>query len=127
MLLAVLEETLLEIEELAAGRRRSGRLLRADRDLPAGFREASTPHLERIRARLHVLADLLALESRLVSVARHVQAHLITAVVRVEDSMPDKLRRYGDVDASVTELVAPVLREIHRELKAVAQLAAPAA
>jgi len=113
VLLAVLEETLHDVEAIAAGRSRSGKLVRAEHDLPPGFAEAMRPYTARIRERIRALADGLDVESRRLSDARRTQALLLTSVVRLEDSTADKLRAYGEVDPRVARVIGPLIADLH--------------
>jgi hypothetical protein len=113
VLLAVLEETLHDVEAISAGRSRSGELVRAEHDLPPGFVEAMRPYTARIRERIRALADGLDVESRKLSDARRTQALLLTSVVRLEDSAADKLRAYGQVDPRVARVIGPLIADLH--------------
>jgi len=123
----MLEETLVEVEAIAAAREASTRMVQAEHDLPASFQDALAPALARIRERLYVLAALVGAEARTVSDARRVQAHLVTSIVHIEETVADKLRGYGEVDPGIAARVDPVLRDLHRELSGLAALVAPAA
>jgi hypothetical protein len=41
---------------------------------------------------------------------------LLADVIRIEDSVPRKLRAYGEVDPSVATVLGPELEALHREL-----------
>lgn len=120
VLAMMLEETLAEMEEIARGGSPEGRLVAHEHDLPADFPDAMAPVLERVRAVLGRLVDMLSLEARPISDARRMNALLITSVVRLEDSTSRKIRGYGVVHPSVARDLDPLLGDIHRDL---AQLA----
>jgi len=125
VLLALLEETLNEVEAIAAGRSRPGKLVRADHDLPPGFAEAMRPYGARIRERIHALADGLDLGSRPRSDARRAQALLLASVVRLEDSAADKLRAYGEVDPRVGRTIGPLIADLHAAFGSLVALVNP--
>ena len=115
------EETLDEIEELAAAPTSDTKLFRLDvNDLPDGFPAALKPEALSVRAQLKSLMEELDLESNPRSRVRHVQALLLTTMVQVEDSGSRGLRGYGPLDPVVFSVIDPALAQIHQSLERIA-------
>ena len=117
VLIILLEESLGEIEAVAAGASGQNGLRRSAHDLPADFDHALAVAGSRIRAHVVNLSRLLDLKAETVSDARRVQAQLLANMVRIEDSMSAGIRGYGDVDPSVARTIDPLLLGIHSELR----------
>jgi hypothetical protein len=127
VLLAMLEETINEVEAMTEGRNAGGRLRHQTGVLPERLRTTAQPLLERVRSDVGALARLLAVEPQEVSRVRRLQALLLSTIVRLEDSTSDKIRGYGEVDPGVARAVDPALHRIHGALENLAALVAPLA
>jgi hypothetical protein len=127
VLLAMLEDALREIEALAGGTAPAGRLTPMNSDIQAdtaGFlvRECAT-----LRERVYGLAEQLEVPAQAASASRRVNAALISSVVHLEDSTSDKLAGYGPVHPSVSRLLDPVIRDLHRRLGVLVARMSPSA
>lgn len=120
VLLARLEDALVQVERLAARDPEGSRRLTLYReDLPAGFVDAIRPALGRARELIAGLADDLRLQPRMASRARSIRALLTAGIVRVEDSGAPNLRGYGYVDPRVAHEIEPALDELRATLASV--------
>ncbi|MFI5207437.1 MAG: hypothetical protein ACHQX4_05390 [Gemmatimonadales bacterium] len=126
VLLAMLEETLREIEHLASGAPLGGRLTPVHSDLPPETMRLLVGECAQIRQRVYALAERLGVPSRPASATSRVHAALIASVVHLEDSTADKLAGYGAVDASVERLIDPTIVELRKRLGALAARVHPA-
>jgi hypothetical protein len=126
VLLAMLEETLREIERIAEGAVPPGRLSALEADLPRETADLLLRECADVRERVYRLADLLAVPSHSTSAMRRVSAALITSVVHLEDSTSDRLAGYGPVDPSVERIVDPAIRDLHDRLSSLASRVNPA-
>jgi len=117
VLLAMLEDTLADVEAIAAGPAASGRLRAQEHDLPRGLDAALRPYVVQLRGELVALADRLGLVGQSHLASRRLQALLLASIVRMEDSTSDRIRGYGAVDESVKREVDPALRRMHATLE----------
>lgn len=117
VLIILLEESLGEIEAVAAGATNRDGLRRPAHDLPADFDHALAEAGSRIRAHVAHLSRLLDLKAETVSDARRVQAQLMANMVRIEDSTSAKILGYGEAHPSVSLIIDPLVLAIHAELR----------
>jgi len=126
VLLELLEQSLNEMEEIAAHGGSSTRLRLQSHDLPGDFAATIAPHLAAVRREAYDLWARLGVQPREASQARRLHALVMACVVRLEDSTADKLAGYGDVHDAIAPALDPVIRRMHAELSTVAALTAAA-
>lgn len=115
--LAHLEDLLLRVETLLVPSLGGARTLSViENDVTEDFRENAAPVLRALHQRIDELARELSLQPRRVSASRVISATLSAAAIRVEDSMSSQLRGYGEVHASVSKQLDPVLDNMAQTL-----------
>ena len=117
--LELLEQSLNEVERIAARpdpQVSPGRIV-YETDIPANFRDRSSPVITRLRHETERLAQSLNIPRRPRSRLNTIRAILTAEIVRVEDTFSDKLGGYGAVNSRVRSEVDPRLSEIRSDLK----------
>jgi hypothetical protein len=113
ILFAGLEATLAKVETAVVA---PPSPLIATADLPPSFREGAQPILSRVRQELRRLVQGLGIETHPISQRQTCRALLASEISRVEESYSSHLRGYGPIDASVSETLDPLLREVRADL-----------
>lgn len=117
VILASLENALLEVEQLArADSPDARRLTQLEDDLPDGFLDRSQEAVERLRRQLRQLADQMQLEAQHHSKGRTIGAILTAQVTQIQDSYARMLRGYGHVDPDLAPRLDPELASMEEEL-----------
>ncbi|MGH7627181.1 MAG: hypothetical protein ACREOJ_17925 [Gemmatimonadaceae bacterium] len=125
VLLAMIEDSLAEIERLARRESEPAReLTRWADDLPPGTVEPLLARLALVREHVRVIGRRLGVEPREASRKRAIRAIVTAELLRVEDSYATMLRGYGAVDSAAASVVDPAMDELHAEFTAIAKLLA---
>lgn len=123
VLLAMMEESLADIETLADPvAARDGRLTVRVDDLPPAFTDSVRPLLADFRREVTALAERLGIPPRHASRARSIRAIVTSEVVRIEDSVAARLRGYGAVHPDAASVIGPVLERLHSGFLAIGAL-----
>lgn len=110
-----------EIERLLDAAADAG-LVQIHNDLTPTERAALRAQLGAIRRQVQTLAASLQLPPHILDVRRHALAALTIAWSSIVDTLPDKLRRYGDMDADTAAMLQPPLEALLAALEVVLQL-----
>jgi len=109
-----------EIERLIDADSDAG-LVQIRNDLTAQEREALRAQVRAIRQQVQALAAALQLPPHVLDVRRHAIAALTIDWSAIVDTLPPKLRRYGEVDADTAAFLQPPLEALLAALEAVLQ------
>lgn len=123
VILATLEDTLVEVERLASGApARSLHLTQYDDDLPPNLAANAQPALASARHDVARLTSQLRIRPRRLSIARSIRALLISEIVRLEDSTSRALAGYGEVNPRVARELEPALSDLRSALASIIDL-----
>ncbi len=109
-----------EIERLIDADADAG-LVQIHNDLTAMERATLRSQIRTIRGQVQALAAALQLPPHVIDVRRHALAALTIDWSAIVDSLPQKLRRYGEVDADTAAFLQPPLEALLAALEAVLQ------
>lgn len=109
-----------EIERLIDADSDAG-LVQIHNDLTAQERETLRAQVSAIRQQVQVLAAALHLPPHVLDVRRHMLAALTIDWSAIVDTLPPKLRRYGELDADTAAYLQPPLETLLAALDAVLQ------
>ena len=125
VLLAMMEDSLAEMERLAASDSETMReLTRWADDLPAGMLGPLRARLALVREKIRVIGKRLGIEPRDASRKRAIRAIVTAELLRIEDSYASKLRGYGAVNPATASVVDPAMDELRADFTAIARLLA---
>lgn len=123
VLLAMMEDSLADIERLATGDSEPAReLTRWADDLPPGIVEPLRTRLALLRQKIRAIGKRLGIEPRDASRKRAIRAIVTAELLRIEDSYAAMLRGYGTVNPAAASVVDPTMDELHAEFTAIARL-----
>ncbi len=106
-----LDRNCAEIERLLTSDAGSG-LVQIHNDLSPEERAALQRKIDAIRSKVAALADDLNLAPHTLDVRRQIRATFSLDWSALLDTMPAKLRRYGDVDAATEQALQPLLADL---------------
>ncbi|HEX5408513.1 MAG TPA: hypothetical protein VFW89_01955 [Gemmatimonadaceae bacterium] len=123
VLLAMMEDSLAEMERLARSESEPAReLTRWADDVPPGVVDALQARLALMREKVRLIGRRLGIEPREASRKRAIRAIVTAELLRIEDSYATMLRGYGAVNPAAASVVDPAMDELHAEFTALARL-----
>jgi hypothetical protein len=110
--LVIIEESLAELEKIVASPDYHGILLDRKNNIRSSVKDYLLNHSQLIRARIRVIAERFGLDRVHRETGREINAKLSYCWEILQDTRADKLKRYGEIEENIKEVLDPDLDTI---------------